>query len=98
MTEFADQDGNELGGDEVSRERVRDIYGPRIAAIDAIENLLEYAKKDIIGTSTEELFTGFQESMIEHRSDLIDTMQDELNANTIESTPAGGGANNTRDD
>ena len=72
-----------------------------VQALDAIENLLEYAKGDIIAQEFTEVVDKFQADLIMHRSEIIDLHQELSNRQAVqiaESTPGGSGANNSASD
>lgn len=70
-----------------------------LAALDTIENLLEYAKLDILRPSFAEAVESFQSELIMHRALQHDALQTLINETAVtENSPAGGGAGNTRND
>lgn len=67
---------------EKTESEVREMHESTlitIAAVDAIENLVEYAKKDILDAKLIALVEKFQEELIERRADLQGEMQTDIN-------------------
>lgn len=68
----------------MSEERIDEER--ELAALDAIENLLEYGKKDILRPVFMESIEAFQQELLDYRGLVYDALQGDV------SSPADGGA------